>query len=131
MSKFRQIVSIEWEGSDDLDERWLCPDNIAMCIEGYCMAKNVVVRRYPDKSLGNVQEIVIAYLKDNRYDGLFENEHSCSCSFSKRTCPCGDLNGDCRPGVLVDGKIVEKVSVVSPVRQTGSSKKSVIQTPDE
>ena len=63
--------------------------------------------RYPDSPLGNVRECMVQLLKDSGYDGL------CNCSFC--WCVPGDsyfcstcVNGSCRPGVLVDGKIVER-----------------------
>ena len=62
--------------------------------------------RYPDSPLGNVREIVVAYLKDNGYDGLYCPDSTCSCNpASIKICA---VMPTCRPGVLVDGKIVER-----------------------
>ena len=62
--------------------------------------------KYEDR---NVREIVVAYLKDNQYDGLIQHPGYCTCKIDDLGKWCGDgIVLVCRPGVLVDGKIVEK-----------------------
>ena len=40
-------------------------------------------------------------LKANGYDGLYV-EDSCACKLDDLA-PCGEMNGDCEPGVFTDG----------------------------
>jgi hypothetical protein len=63
-------------------------------------------RLYPDSHPTNVREIVVAYLKDNGYDGLWAAS-GCYCDLN---CIGGGKHCqyvlECRPGVIVAGKIV-------------------------
>jgi hypothetical protein len=86
------------------------------------------LRRYPDSpEPQTVRDILIQWLKENGYDGLYADE--CGC-FVDDLAPCfGEWSLDCKPGykckcedpnggdtlidgigpgVLVDGKIVER-----------------------
>jgi hypothetical protein len=66
----------------------------------------------PDSPCENVKQIAEKYCDDEGYHGLFNEREGCECSIGKSLsgeppwvcCEC--VNGDCRPGVLVDGKIV-------------------------
>jgi hypothetical protein len=66
----------------------------------------------PDSPCANVREIVVEYLKDNGYDGLCNPLIQCECFLDNRPgcelMACCEIIGDCRPGVLKDGKIVER-----------------------
>jgi len=42
----------------------------------------------------NVQDIVIKYLDDNGYDGLFNGVAPCGCE-TKEICPWGEMSIDC------------------------------------
>jgi hypothetical protein len=69
---------------------------------------------YPDSPCKNVKQIAEKYCDDEGYHGLFNEREGCECSIGKSLsgeppwvcCEC--VNGDCRPGVLKDGKIVER-----------------------
>jgi hypothetical protein len=66
--------------------------------------------RYPDKPCGNVREMVVEWLKENGYGGLYCEPGrflECQCTLEKgihNEC----MNAFCLPGVLRDGKIVPK-----------------------
>ena len=45
-----------------------------------------------------VKEIVLQYLKDNGYDGLYYDE--CGCSLDNLM-PCGCEKDECKPGHLI------------------------------
>jgi hypothetical protein len=65
--------------------------------------------RYPDSPCKNVRKIVVEWLKANGYDGLYHSiicKKGCTPKDTTFLCRCS--NG-CRPGVLVDGKIRERV----------------------
>jgi len=84
-------------------------------------------RRFPNKPCKNVREIVVEWLKENGYDGLYEPGCECGC-FIDDLAPCDGLCENCipgyrvkcvdeytgkevdgvGPGVLREGKIVEK-----------------------
>jgi hypothetical protein len=49
-----------------------------------------------------VKEIVLQYLKDNGYDGLYY-EDQCGCSLD-HFMPCGGEREECRPGHLMKDK---------------------------
>jgi len=70
------------------------------------------LHRYPDSPAKCVRDIVVEWLKDNGYDGLCNKR--CWCTDKIRGLGIAPLMEDCihmscRPGVLVDGKIVERV----------------------
>ncbi len=44
----------------------------------------------------NVLDIIVNYLKENNYDGLYY-ENECSCLLDD-ICPCGELSLNCQPG---------------------------------
>ncbi len=44
-----------------------------------------------------VQKMVIDYLRENGYDGLFSADLECSCELGDLA-PCGDMQGDCAAG---------------------------------
>jgi hypothetical protein len=76
--------------------------------------KTESLRRYPDSPAKCVREIVVEWLKANGCDGLFNREYKCCCTevlieHDGRKCiSIASTFADCRPGVLVDGKIVER-----------------------
>jgi len=45
----------------------------------------------------NVKDIVLKYLKDNNYDGLFNSFGECGCTVEDLS-PCDALNEVCEPG---------------------------------
>lgn len=45
----------------------------------------------------NVQEIVIQYLRQNGFDGLYY-PGECGCEINDLA-PCGEMTGQCEPGV--------------------------------
>ncbi len=47
-----------------------------------------------------VKKIVIKYLKDNKYDGLYSTSGDCGCEINNLA-PCGEMFGDCEPGYKV------------------------------
>jgi len=70
------------------------------------------LRRYPDKPCGNVREMVIERLKEEGYDGLCNPLIQCECFLDDRPgcelMACCEIIAECLPGVLREGKIVEK-----------------------
>ena len=65
------------------------------------------LRRYPDIPLPTVRDVMLDYLKREGYDGLCNERCQCWCDIEAITlCKCIEL--ECRPGVLVGGKIVER-----------------------
>ena len=46
----------------------------------------------------DVQEIIKEYLKDNKYDGLYNEEGQCACELPGLQ-PCGENFSDCIPGI--------------------------------
>ena len=70
-------------------------------------AYNESISRYPDIPLPIVRDIVLDYLKREGFDGLYNGRCQCWCDIEAITsCSCIEL--ECRPGVLVAGKIVPK-----------------------
>ena len=71
------------------------------------------LRRYPDSpEPQTVRDILIQWLKENGYDGLYSKGWGCTCSIENLGClhehrACQYML-ECVPGVLVDGKIVER-----------------------
>ena len=45
-------------------------------------------------------DIVLGYLKENGYDGLFNDSHECACVLDDLV-PCCESIGDCQPGYKV------------------------------
>lgn len=45
----------------------------------------------------NCKQIVLQYLKDNNYDGLFNLDGECACDLNDLM-PCGDCSVDCMAG---------------------------------
>lgn len=50
-----------------------------------------------------VLDIIINYLKENGYDGLYHNGE-CGCELGD-ICPCEEIQLDCRPGYRVDSPV--------------------------
>ena len=48
-----------------------------------------------------VKEIVACWLKDNGYDGLYNNDGDCACTIDDLA-PCGELSQDCYAGYKID-----------------------------
>lgn len=71
-------------------------------------------RRFPDSPACTVKQIVEQYCADEGYHGLYNIEKGCECRIGpslEGTPPwaCAEcVKGDCRPGVLVEGKIRER-----------------------
>jgi len=64
------------------------------------------LRRYPDKPCKNVREIVVEYLKENGYKGLYDECWYWTIDDIMK--PYFDGYFGMRPGVLREGKIVAK-----------------------
>jgi hypothetical protein len=68
----------------------------------------------PDSPCSTVRDIVVEWLEENGYDGLYSPEYGCCCievliERDGRKCICtASTFSTCRPGVLKDGKIVER-----------------------
>jgi hypothetical protein len=76
------------------------------------LAEAEALRRYPDSPCKNVREIVVEWLLDNGCEGFENRDKTCSCSLAEgddmmcfKVLDCSPWN---IPGVLVDGKIVER-----------------------
>jgi len=54
----------------------------------------------------NVEEIVKKYLKENGYDGLWNENGECSCELDDLF-PCNGFYGHCQPGYKVLGCLLE------------------------
>jgi hypothetical protein len=69
------------------------------------------LRRYPDSPCKSVRDIVVEWLRDNGYEGLWAAS-GCYCDLN---CIGGGKHCqyvlECRPGVLVGGKIGERVEL--------------------
>ena len=48
----------------------------------------------------NVKQIVLKYLEDNGYDGLYDTKVTCGCDLDD-IMPCEDFCGNCKPGYKV------------------------------
>ncbi len=48
----------------------------------------------------NIEEIVEKYLKENKFDGLFNPDIECACSFEDFM-PCGEPQRNCEAGIQV------------------------------
>jgi hypothetical protein len=62
---------------------------------------------YPDSPCTNVREIVAAVVKAD-YHGLYNPVQHCECLIGTNDACTDCVKGDCRPGILKDGKIVER-----------------------
>jgi len=52
-----------------------------------------------------VRDIIEKYLKENKYDGLFNSDNECSCNLSDLIpCGCNDDFMECEPGCFQDCK---------------------------
>ena len=49
----------------------------------------------------SVQQIMEKYLKDNGFDGLFNEDGECACSLGDELIPCGELCVECQAGYKV------------------------------
>ena len=47
-----------------------------------------------------VETIVTAFIRDNGYDGLFEERTECACRLSNLV-PCGEIGVECRAGHFI------------------------------
>jgi hypothetical protein len=86
---------------------WMLNNELSAREHGSILAQASL--RYPDSPCKNVRKIVVEWLKANGYDGLYHSiicKKGCTPKDTTFLCRCS--NG-CRPGVLVDGKIRERV----------------------
>jgi hypothetical protein len=91
---------------------WMLNNELSAREHGSILAQASL--RYPDSPCKSVREIVVEWLKANGYDGLYSPEYGCCCievliERDGRKCICtASTFSTCRPGVLKDGKIVER-----------------------
>ncbi len=74
-----------------------------------------------------VKEILETYLKENGYDGLYNNyglqnddgeECGCFCFLEKYFCLCDDISPDCKPGIKLPDPSEEGMFMVGPSEST-------------
>ena len=79
----------------------------------------------------NVKQIVLRYLEDNGYDGLYDTKVTCGCDLDD-IMPCEDFCGNCKPGHKVlntenDNVFGWNIVPVESATDSASSTTSVIE----
>jgi hypothetical protein len=90
---------------------WMLNNELSAREHGSILAQASL--RYPDSPCKSVRDIVVEWLEENGYEGLCNPLIQCECFLDDRPgcelMACCEIVADCRPGVLVGGKIVGRI----------------------
>ena len=99
-NKYDGLVSVHLECECELGDIAPCGDMRLDCNAGYNAPDD-----YNYKQGYNVEEIMIEYLKKNKYDGLVANDPICGCLLGDLA-PCDEMKTDCTPGYDTSCEVV-------------------------